>query len=97
MTVTFMANLKQHTNASTSFGSLITNRFSRHPERYLEIFRVLHKYELHHVAAQFGFSHRHEEEDEEISLNGHHEEEEDHAAGQHAQGQFDRMRGAISN
>jgi ubiquinone biosynthesis protein len=77
-----MANLKQHTNTSASFGSLITNRFSRHPERYLEIFRVLRKYELHHVAAQFGFSHRHEEEDEEISLNGHHDEEEDdHAVG----------------
>src|SRR5436309_8080878 len=81
MSVTFMANRKQHTNGSASFGSLITNRFSRHPERYLEIFRVLRKYELHHVAAQFGFSHRHEEEDEHISLNGRHDEEDDHAVG----------------
>src|SRR5689334_22690336 len=76
-----MANIKQHTNANTPVSSLITNRFTRHPERYIEIFRILRKYELHHVAAQFGFSHRHEEEDEDISLNGHKEEEDDHAVG----------------
>ena len=80
---TCMANLKDHVNSETSFKSLITNRFSRHPERYIEIFRVFRKYELHHVAAEFGLSHRHEEEDDDHHLlNGYHdEEEEDHAAG----------------
>lgn len=78
-----MANLKDHVNSETSLKSLITNRFSRHPERYIEIFRVMRKYELHHVAAEFGLSHRHEEEDDDHHLlNGYHdEEEEDHAAG----------------
>jgi ubiquinone biosynthesis protein len=78
-----MANLKDHVNSETSLKSLITNRFSRHPERYIEIFRVMRKYELHHVAAEFGLSHRHEEEDEDHHLlNGYHdEEEEDHGAG----------------
>jgi ubiquinone biosynthesis protein len=80
---TCMANLKDHVNSETSLKSLITNRFSRHPERYIEIFRVMRKYELHHVAAEFGLSHRHEEEDDDHHLlNGYHdEEEEDHAAG----------------
>jgi ubiquinone biosynthesis protein len=78
-----MANLKDHVNSETSLKSLITNRFSRHPERYIEIFHVMRKYELHHVAAEFGLSHRHEEEDDDHHLlNGYHdEEEEDHAAG----------------
>src|SRR5438270_8056607 len=78
-----MANLKDHVNSETSLKSLITNRFSRHPERYIEIFRVMRKYELHHVAAEFGLSHRHEEEDEDPHLlnDYHDEEEEDHAAG----------------
>jgi predicted unusual protein kinase regulating ubiquinone biosynthesis (AarF/ABC1/UbiB family) len=78
-----MANLKDHVNSETSLKSLITNRFSRHPERYIEIFRVMRKYELHHVAAEFGLSHRHEEEDDDHHLlNGYHdEEEEDHGAG----------------
>ncbi len=78
-----MTNLKDHVNSETSLKSLITNRFSRHPERYIEIFRVMRKYELHHVAAEFGLSHRHEEEDDDHHLlNGYHdEEEEDHAAG----------------
>ncbi len=81
-----MANLKKHTAGNGSGGNLITNRFSRHPERYMEIFRILRKYELHHVAAEFGLSHKHEEEKEELYLlnghDGHHEEEEeDHAQG----------------
>jgi ubiquinone biosynthesis protein len=76
-----MANLKEHTNGAG--GNLLTSRFSRHPERYVEIFRILRKYELHHVAAEFGMRHRHEEEDDLSLLNGHHEEEEedDHAQG----------------
>src|SRR5947207_2216962 len=76
-----MANLKSHVNsdAPLSVRNLIASRFSRHPERYFEIFGVLRKYELHHVAAQF-MNHQHEEDD--FSLDGHHEEEEeDHAAG----------------
>lgn len=81
-----MANLKKHTAGNGSGGNLITNRFSRHPERYMEIFRILRKYELHHVVAEFGLSHKHEEEKEELYLlnghDGHHEEEEeDHAQG----------------
>src|SRR5213080_4335029 len=74
-----MTNLKDHMNLKTSPGSLITNRFSRHPERYMEIFRVLRKYKLHHVAAEFGMTHQHEEETDLLLLDGH-EEEEDHAA-----------------
>src|SRR5947207_7851850 len=76
-----MANLKSHVNsdAPLSVRNLIASRFSRHPERYFEIFGVLRKYELHHVAAQF-MNHQHEED--EISLEElHGEEEEDHAAG----------------
>src|SRR5690348_9316702 len=76
-----MANLKTHVNsdAPLSVRNFIANRFSRHPERYFEIFAILRKYELHHVAAQF-MSHQHEEEDD-FSLDGHDEEKQDHAAG----------------
>jgi ubiquinone biosynthesis protein len=72
-----MANLKKHISPTESMGNLLTNRFSRHPERYIEIFRILRKYELHHVAAEFGMSHRHEEEEDGLLLDGHHEEEEE--------------------
>jgi predicted unusual protein kinase regulating ubiquinone biosynthesis (AarF/ABC1/UbiB family) len=75
-----MANLKSHVNsdAPLSVKNLIANRFSRHPERYFEIFSVLRKYELHHIAAQF-MNHQHN--DDEFSLEELHGEEEDHAAG----------------
>jgi ubiquinone biosynthesis protein len=77
-----MANLKSHVNSDAPFSvrNLITSRFSRHPERYFEIFSILRKYELHHIAAQF-MNHQHDDED--FSLEEHHdeEEEEDHAAG----------------
>ena len=78
-----MANLKKHTSSNSSGGNLLTRRFSRHPERYMEIFRIFRKYELLHVAAEFGMGHRHEEEDEFLLLDGHEEEEEeeDHARG----------------
>jgi ubiquinone biosynthesis protein len=76
-----MADLNKHVSLTSSAGGLLTSRFSRHPERYVEIFRILRKYELHHVAAQLGMSHRHEDEDEEFGLNGHVEEDDDHAAG----------------
>jgi ubiquinone biosynthesis protein len=78
----FMANLKTHvhSDAPLSVKNLIASRFSRHPERYFEIFGILRKYELHHVAAQF-LNHQHED-DNDFTLDGHHEEEEeDHAAG----------------
>src|SRR5437667_12846247 len=74
-----MANLKNHTSLMSSPGNILVSRFSRHPERYVEIFRILRKYELHHVAAEFGMSHRHEEEEDGLLLDGHHEEEEDHS------------------
>ncbi len=45
----------------------------------MEIYRVLRKHELHHVAAQFMMAHRHEDEDEEAGLDGHLIEAEDHA------------------
>jgi len=76
-----MADLNKHVSLTSSAGGLLTSRFSRHPERYVEIFRILRKYELHHVAAQLGMAHRHEDEDEEFGLNGHEEEDDDHAAG----------------
>src|SRR5437660_2460545 len=76
----FMANLKTHVNSDEplSVRNFIASRFSRHPERYFEIFGVLRKYELHHVATQF-IDHQH---DDDFSLEEHkQEEEEDHAAG----------------
>jgi len=76
-----MANLKSHVNsdAPLSVRNFIAGRFSRHPERYFEIFAILRKYELHHVVAQF-MNHQHEEDDDGFGLDGH-DEEEDHAAG----------------
>ncbi len=78
-----MANLKKHASLASSAGNLLTRRFSRHPERYIEMYRILRKYELHHVAAQLLLAHRHEEEEDEPGLDGYHleDEEEDHAEG----------------
>jgi ubiquinone biosynthesis protein len=77
-----MSNLKSHMNSDTSLLNILTSRFSQHPERYVEIFQIMRKYELHHVAAKFMMSHRHgdEEEDGALLLDDH-EEDEDHAAG----------------
>jgi ubiquinone biosynthesis protein len=75
-----MPDLSRHMNVATSARNMLTNRFSRHPERYIEIFRVLRKYELHHVAAQFGMAHRHEDEDGGLSLDDH-DDHDDHAEG----------------
>jgi ubiquinone biosynthesis protein len=72
-----MANLKEHVNLNTSAGGFLASRFSRHPERYIEIFQVLRNYKLHHVAAQLGMTHRHEDED---LIFDKHDEEDDHAA-----------------
>ena len=69
-----MTDLKQHFSARRSAGNLLTNRFSRHPERYFEIFRVLRKYELHHIVAELGMSHQHMEDAELIEV----EHDDDH-------------------
>ncbi len=77
-----MSNLKSHMNPDTSLLNLLTSRFSRHPERYIQIFNVMRKYELHHVAAKFMLSHRHEEEvDDSAYLLEAHDEDDDHAEG----------------
>src|SRR5436305_7516001 len=66
-----MTTLKDHMNLKTSPGSLITNRFSRHPERYFEIFRVLRKYKLHHIVAELGMGHHHDDDLDQLApLNG---------------------------
>ena len=76
-----MANLKKHASLMSSPGNILVSRFSRHPERYVEIFRILRKYELHHVAAEFGLSHRHEVDEDELAIHDDHDEDDDHAAG----------------
>src|SRR6266498_1399058 len=75
-----MPDFNQHVSVTSSARNFLTNRFSRHPERYLEIFRVFRKYELHHVAAEFGMAHRHAEEDDGVFLSDH-EEDDDHPEG----------------
>jgi predicted unusual protein kinase regulating ubiquinone biosynthesis (AarF/ABC1/UbiB family) len=59
-----MTELRQHVSAHGSASSLLTSRFSKHPERYFEIFRVLRKYRLHHVVAELGMSHHHADDDD---------------------------------
>ncbi len=76
-----MGNLKKHASLTTSPGNILISRFSRHPERYVQIFRILRKYELHHVAAEFGLSHRHEDDEDEVMLHDDHDEDDDHATG----------------
>ena len=73
-----MTDLKDHLDSDASLMSIFTRRFSRHPERYIEIFGVLRKYELHHIIAKFMMSHRHEEEDA-LALVDH--DDDDHAEG----------------
>src|SRR5689334_4130997 len=77
-----MGNLDKHVNVAEQAGNMITRRFATHPERYLEIYQIMRKYELHHVAAQLGLGHHHEEEDGALLLDEHEEaEEEEHAQG----------------
>jgi len=57
-----MTDLKEHINARAATGNLLTRRFSHHPERYFEIFSVFRKYQLHHVVAELGMSHHHDED-----------------------------------
>src|SRR4030088_1938204 len=74
-----MPDLKEHFNARAATGNLLTRRFSHHPERYVEIFRVLRKYQLHHIVAELGMSHRHEDDLDELpSPNGHDEHADAH-------------------
>jgi ubiquinone biosynthesis protein len=72
-----MTDLKEHFNARAATGNLLTRRFSHHPERYFEIFSVFRKYQLHHVVAELGMSHQHEDDLDELpSLNGHADDDE---------------------
>jgi ubiquinone biosynthesis protein len=72
-----MTDLKEHINARTATGNLLTRRFSHHPERYFEIFSVFRKYQLHHIVAELGMSHHHDDDLEDLpSLNGHVEDDE---------------------
>lgn len=74
-----MTDFKGHFNARAATGNLLTRRFSHHPERYLEIFSVFRKYQLHHVVAELGMSHSHGQELDELpSLNGHDEDDDEH-------------------
>jgi len=76
-----MTDLKQHVAAYGSATNLLTSRFSKHPERYLEIFRVFRKYELHHVIAELGVSHHHDDDLDEHEDGLHRDEhEDDHGA-----------------
>src|SRR6202521_6148974 len=82
-----MTSLKQHLNHDASLMSIFTSRFSRHPERYIEIFGVLRKYELHHIIARFMLSHRHEEDDDDaVLLADHHDHHDHHNDDDHAKG-----------
>jgi len=74
-----MTDLKQHFVARGPASNLLTSRFSKHPERYLEIFRVFRKYELHHIIAELGMSHHHDDDLDELpSPNGHDADGDDH-------------------
>jgi ubiquinone biosynthesis protein len=75
-----MPGLNKHVNVGASTRSILTSWLSRHPERYLEIFQVMRKYELHHVAAEFGMAHRHADADDGHLLDGH-DEDDDHPEG----------------
>jgi predicted unusual protein kinase regulating ubiquinone biosynthesis (AarF/ABC1/UbiB family) len=57
---------------SSPVGSFLTNRFSQHPERYLEIFRVFRKYGPHQVVAELSMTHSHAEDDELLELTAPH-------------------------
>jgi ubiquinone biosynthesis protein len=59
-----MAELTQRAIVSSSARRMVTDRFSRHPERYVEIVQVLRKYELLHIAWELGLAGREREEDE---------------------------------
>jgi predicted unusual protein kinase regulating ubiquinone biosynthesis (AarF/ABC1/UbiB family) len=62
-----VTDLKEHF-AHRSASTFLTSRLSKHPERYVEIFRVFRKYELHHIVAELGMSHTHDEEEEPVEV-----------------------------
>ena len=74
-----MTDLKDHLDPDASLMSIFTRRFSRHPERYIEIFGVLRKYELHHILAKFMMSHRHDEEEDDALALIEDQDDDDHA------------------
>ena len=74
-----MTDFKDHISARAATGNLLTRRFSHHPERYVEIFSIFRKYQLHHVVAELGMTHHHDEDlDQLVSLNGHADDDDDH-------------------
>src|SRR5690348_7600210 len=75
-----MPQFKEHVSVGGSAKRLITGRFSRHPERYLEIFRIIRKYELHHVAAEFGLAYQRHDDDL-MEIDGHGDHDDDHPEG----------------
>lgn len=75
-----MTKFKEHINLKSSASSLLTSRFSHHPERYFEILRIMRKYELHHIASELGANHRHEDEDHALTIHDDHHKVE-HAIG----------------
>jgi predicted unusual protein kinase regulating ubiquinone biosynthesis (AarF/ABC1/UbiB family) len=55
-----MAQLTRHATVRSAARSLMGSRITRHPERYMEILRILRKYDLQHIAVELGLVHRHE-------------------------------------
>ena len=77
-----MTDFKAHFNARAASGNLLTRRFSHHPERYIEIFSVFRKYELHHIVAELGMTHQHDGDLDELPLrNGHDDDDDDDHGG----------------
>lgn len=59
---------------------LLATRLSRHPERYLEILRVLRTYDLLHIAARLGMARAHADDEESHVLDDRGEHAGDPAA-----------------
>src|SRR5438874_5098509 len=79
-----VATNSKHPTLRSSARSLLGGKITRHPERYMEIMRVLRKYDLYHIIAELGLEHRHEEEDDSSPLSAaprRDEHEEGHARG----------------
>jgi ubiquinone biosynthesis protein len=76
-----MTDLKDHLAGVSSRGpvsTLLASRFSKHPERYFEIFRVLRKYELHHIVAELGMSHHHDDDLDQLPASNGVDHDDDH-------------------
>jgi ubiquinone biosynthesis protein len=73
-----MSEAIRHASLGVAARNLLGGRLSRHPERYLEVFRIVRRYKLHHVLAEFGaFSHQHLDEDRAVAAL-HYETDDDH-------------------